>query len=59
MQKVPLIFWRNQQIVRKTKNFLDTTTKKGYGCLCAAVPFFSLQLVVRLAGEGEAYSSVP
>ena len=52
MQKVPLIFWRNQQIVRKTKNFLDTTTKKGYGCLCAA--FFSLQLVVRLAGEGEA-----
>ncbi len=54
MQKVPLIFWRNQQIVRKTKNFLDTTTKKGYGCLCAAVPFFSLQLVVRLAWEGEA-----
>ena len=53
MQKVPLIFWRNQQIVRKTKNFLDTTTKKGY----AAVPFFSLQLVVRLAGEGEAYSA--
>ena len=46
MQKVPLIFWRNQQIVRKTK--------KGYGCLCAAVPFFSLQLVVRLAWEGEA-----
>ena len=54
MQKVPLIFWRNQQIVRKTKNFLDTTTKKGYGCTQAAVPFFSLQLVVRLAWEGEA-----
>ena len=54
MQKVSLFFWRNQQIVRKTKNFLDTTTKKGYGCLCASVPFFSLQLVVRLAGKGEA-----
>ena len=38
MQKVPLIFWRNQQIVRKTKNFLDTTTKKGERGACGGPP---------------------